>query len=153
HTDDDPINTPRYPSNWELSAGRATRVARHFVTQKIDPLRLKAIGYAETRPVVPNRTDKGKPIPENMAKNRRVIIRVFPMDLQKRDQVEQAEKLKLAPQIAPDLKAQFEQRLQKMKEGAGNDPTAPGQTPAQKQPDGTAPPAQPGQPDPAAPKP
>jgi chemotaxis protein MotB len=153
HTDDAPISTPIYPSNWELSAGRATRVARYFAAQKIDPLRLKAIGYAETRPIVPNRTDKGKPIPKNMAKNRRVIIRVFPMDLQKRDQVEQAEKLKLAPQIAPDLKAQFEQKIQKMKEGAGKDPKAPGQTPAQKQPDGAARPAQPGQPEPAAPKP
>ncbi len=122
HTDDAPISTPIYPSNWELSAGRATRVARFFAGNGIDPLRLKATGFAETRPVVPNRDSKGKPIKKNMAKNRRVIIRVFPMNLKKRDKIEQAEKLKLAPKVAPDLKAQFEKRMQKLKEKTGEKP-------------------------------
>lgn len=115
HTDDAPISTPRYPSNWELSAGRATRVARFFIGTKIDPLRLKATGFAETRPVVPNRDSKGKPIKENMQKNRRVIIRVFPMSLEKRDKIEQAEKLKLGPKIDVDLKAQFEKRQKELR--------------------------------------
>ena len=115
HTDDAPISTPRYPSNWELSAGRATRVARFFANTKIDPVRLKATGFAETRPVVPNRDANKKPLKKNMAKNRRVIIRVYPMSLGKRKKIKQAEAIKLAPKIGPDLKAQFEKRMQKLK--------------------------------------
>ena len=84
HTDDDPIHTARYPSNWELSAGRATRVVRYFVEQGIFPKRLKAAGFAATRPKVPNRKEDGTPIPENQAENRRVIIRVYPMSLEER---------------------------------------------------------------------
>jgi len=140
HTDDAPISTPRYPSNWELSAGRATRVARYFVETKIDPLRLKATGFAETRPVFPNRDAKGNPLKENMAKNRRVIIRVFPMSLEKRDKIEQAEKLKLAPKLDLDLKAQFEERQKalrdKTKSLTGPKPptAAPDQQPTQPKP-------------------
>ncbi|MEL0107980.1 MAG: OmpA family protein [Rhodospirillaceae bacterium] len=140
HTDDAPISTPRYPSNWELSAGRATRVARYFVETKIDPLRLKATGFAETRPVFPNRDAKGNPLKENMAKNRRVIIRVFPMSLEKRDKIEQAEKLKLAPKLDLDLKAQFEERQKALRDKAKSltgpkPPTAaPGQQPTQPKP-------------------
>ncbi len=84
HTDDDPIHTAVYPSNWELSAGRATEVVRFLIRQGLEADRLKASGYAETRPKVPNRDDRGVPIPENQAQNRRVIIRVHPMDLAER---------------------------------------------------------------------
>ena len=84
HTDDDPIRTARYPSNWELSAGRATRVVRYFIEQGIFPKRLKAAGFAETRPKVPNRKEDGTPIRDNQATNRRVIIRVYPMSLEER---------------------------------------------------------------------
>ncbi len=84
HTDDDPIQTDRYPSNWELSAGRATRVVRAFIEQGMDFRRLKAIGYAETRPKLPNRQDDGAPIPENMSENRRVVMSVYPMSLDER---------------------------------------------------------------------
>jgi chemotaxis protein MotB len=80
HTDDDPIATAQFPSNWELSAGRATRVARTFIDFGVAHDRLKATGYAETRPLVPNRTADGIPIKENQAKNRRVIIRIYPKD-------------------------------------------------------------------------
>jgi chemotaxis protein MotB len=68
HTDNIPIaNSPLYPSNWELSSARATAVLRYLVErQGIDPKRLMAVGYADTRPLVPNDT------PENRAKNRRV---------------------------------------------------------------------------------
>jgi len=78
HTDDDPISTVRFPSNWELSAGRAARVVRFFIDEGLDPGRMKAAGYAETRPKVPNRTRDGTPIPDNQAENRRVIIRLYP---------------------------------------------------------------------------
>jgi len=87
HTDDDPIHTDRYPSNWELSAGRATRVVRQFIEQGMDFRRLKAIGYAETRPKLPNRKPDGTPIPENMSDNRRVVINVYPMSLQDRGKI------------------------------------------------------------------
>ncbi len=69
HTDNVPIHTSKYPSNWELSAARALSVVRylHYV-EGIDAARLAAVGYGEYRPLVPNTT------PENRAKNRRVEI-------------------------------------------------------------------------------
>ena len=84
HTDDDPIRTVRYPSNWELSAGRATGVVRYFITQGMFPKRLKAVGFSDSRPKLPNRNKDGTPIPANQAENRRVIIRVYPMSLEER---------------------------------------------------------------------
>jgi chemotaxis protein MotB len=46
HTDDDPMSTPKFPSNWELSAGRAAAVVRLFLTQGLAGDKMKAIGYA-----------------------------------------------------------------------------------------------------------
>jgi chemotaxis protein MotB len=74
HTDDVPITSKKYPSNWELSAHRATNVVRYFIKQGISPGHLKAAGFADSRPLVPNRDQYGEPIPENQAKNRRVVI-------------------------------------------------------------------------------
>ena len=54
HTDDTPINTQAFPSNWELSAGRAVRVVRFFAKNEIEPFRMKATGYADTKPKAPN---------------------------------------------------------------------------------------------------
>ena len=85
HTDDVPINTEMYPSNWELSALRATRIVRFLVSQEMDPDRMKATGFADTRPKAPNRDPEGKAIPENQAKNRRVAIRIYPMNMNERD--------------------------------------------------------------------
>ncbi len=68
HTDDIPINTPFYPSNWELSSARALAVTRYLVDNGISPRRLGSIGFGEYRPVVPNDTR------DNRAKNRRVDI-------------------------------------------------------------------------------
>lgn len=78
HTDDTPINTPEFPSNWELSGARASRVVRHFQTLDIDPARMKAIGYADTAPKVPNRDAFGDPLPQNQEVNRRVVVRLSP---------------------------------------------------------------------------
>ncbi len=86
HTDDDPISTDRFPSNWELSAGRASSIVRIVSSEGIGSHRLKASGYAETRPKLPNRNPDGTPIIENQALNRRVTIRVFPMSLAQREQ-------------------------------------------------------------------
>ena len=67
HTDNIPIKSPKYESNWELSSARAVRVIRVLVEKyHISPKRLTAIGYGDTRPLVPNTT------PANRAKNRRV---------------------------------------------------------------------------------
>lgn len=84
HTDDDPISTPRFPSNWELSAGRASTVVRFFIGQGIYPEKMEAIGFADTRPKVPNRDADGKPIPDNQALNRRVVIHLSPMSMDDR---------------------------------------------------------------------
>lgn len=68
HTDNIPIRTPQYPSNWELSAVRATTVLRLFASAGVKADRLTAIGYGEQRPVENNAT------PEGRARNRRVTI-------------------------------------------------------------------------------
>src|SRR5690606_26199871 len=69
HTDNWPIRTERFPSNWELSTARATTVLRYLVEERgLDPTRMAAVGYGEYRPLRPNDT------PENRAVNRRVDI-------------------------------------------------------------------------------
>lgn len=69
HTDDVPIRTDRFPSNWDLSAARAAAVARYLeLAGSVDPGRLSPTGYASHKPLVPNDG------PENRAKNRRVEI-------------------------------------------------------------------------------
>lgn len=68
HTDSIPISTERYPSNWELSTARAGAVVRYFIAKGISPERLKASGYADTKPIASNAT------PEGRAQNRRVEI-------------------------------------------------------------------------------
>lgn len=68
HTDNVPIKTAQFPSNWELSAVRATTVLRLFADAGVSADRLTAIGYADTRPVEPNLLAEGR------ARNRRVNI-------------------------------------------------------------------------------
>ncbi|GAB6053271.1 flagellar motor protein MotB [Magnetospira thiophila] len=89
HTDDDPISTAQFPSNWELSTDRAAGVVRLFIKLGLDPQRMKVAGYGETRPKVPNRTADGAPIPANMAQNRRVLARIFPASLEERKNLQQ----------------------------------------------------------------
>jgi len=66
HTDAVPIQTSRYPSNWELSAARATSALRYLVARGAVPTRLVAVGFADSRPIVSNDT------PEGRNRNRRV---------------------------------------------------------------------------------
>ena len=68
HTDDRPIRNSRYPSNWELSADRATQVARTLVQLGADPVKIATKGLGEFHPVEPNISDAGR------LKNRRVEI-------------------------------------------------------------------------------
>ncbi len=60
HTDNNPINTERYPSNWELAAGRAGSVVRYLESLGLNPTRLRATGYGETRPIAPTTTAQGQ---------------------------------------------------------------------------------------------
>ncbi len=78
HTDDIPIQSERFPSNWELSSARSTSVTKLFVDNKYDIRRLRAVGYGESQPIAPNRDNNGVPIAENQAKNRRVVVRMYP---------------------------------------------------------------------------
>ena len=68
HTDNIPIGTQQFATNWELSTARATSVVRYLLTSGIAPSRLAAIGYGEFHPEVPNDT------PDNRRKNRRVVF-------------------------------------------------------------------------------
>lgn len=76
HSDDTPISAKlmsKYPSNWELSAARASSVARYFENEHgIDPRRLESLGFSRHRPVAPNDTT------ENRQRNRRVEIVLKP---------------------------------------------------------------------------
>lgn len=68
HTDNLPIHTAQFPSNWELSTMRATTVLRYFESRGISSKRLEAAGYADQRPISPNDTD------EERGHNRRVDV-------------------------------------------------------------------------------
>ena len=73
HTDNIPIHTAEFDSNWELSSARATRIARLFIDLKaISPERISAAGYAEYHPMAGNDTAAGR------AENRRVDLVVLP---------------------------------------------------------------------------
>lgn len=72
HTDSTPIESPRYPTNWELSAARALAVTRYFSeTDGVRSDRLMAAGFGEFRPLVPNDSR------EHRAQNRRVEIHLL----------------------------------------------------------------------------
>ena len=71
HTDNRPIETAAYPSNWELSAARASSVVRLLIDSGIDDKRLLAVGHAANRPVASNDTTQGR------LRNRRVEIQVI----------------------------------------------------------------------------
>jgi chemotaxis protein MotB len=71
HTDDRPIRTTAFPSNWELSAARAASVVHQFTRQGIDPLRLEIVGFGEFHPRQSNETSDGRNA------NRRVVVLVL----------------------------------------------------------------------------
>jgi len=71
HTDDRPIRTASFPSNWELSAARAASVVHQFTRQGIAPLRLEIVGFGEFHPRQPNATIEGRNA------NRRVVVLVL----------------------------------------------------------------------------
>lgn len=70
HTDNRPIRTAKFQSNWELSSARATAVVRLLADSGVDPAQLSTAGFAEFRPVADNTTEEGR------AANRRVVLMV-----------------------------------------------------------------------------
>ncbi len=82
HTDNIPINTSKFPTNWELSTTRATNVIRYFIEEhEVNPRRLSAAGYSKYRPLYANETS------EQRAKNRRVQIVILDSTPQKAEEI------------------------------------------------------------------
>ncbi len=77
HTDSQPILSGNYPSNWELSGARSSKVVRLFLDEGFQPEQLMPIGFGSTRPMVPNRSPSGQWVEQNLSKNRRVVIRIL----------------------------------------------------------------------------
>ncbi|MBM3565617.1 MAG: hypothetical protein FJX42_05840, partial [Alphaproteobacteria bacterium] len=105
HTDDAPIKTERFPSNWELSGGRASTVVRYFLENGMDPDRLKVSAFADTKPKALNRDAAGAAIPANQALNRRVTLEITPMnkDEKKLAEMKLATKAQAAPRAGATL--------------------------------------------------
>jgi chemotaxis protein MotB len=80
HTDNTPIQTPQFPSNWELSTARATFLLHSLISYgKISPQRLSAVGYGEYHPIAPNNTAEGR------AANRRVDVVILSAAAEKQE--------------------------------------------------------------------
>ena len=73
HTDQIPIKTSRFPSNWELSSARATGVVKYLLESGIEKERLKASGYADSRP---KEGLDDLPLSEQRKANRRVVVSI-----------------------------------------------------------------------------
>ncbi|MNE28212.1 Motility protein B [compost metagenome] len=67
-TDDLPIRTAQYPTNWELSSARAASIVRMLAGEGINPVRMASVGYGEFQPIASNATAEGR------ARNRRVVL-------------------------------------------------------------------------------
>lgn len=76
HTDDVPISTVAFPSNWELSSARAASVVHRFTAQQVDPRRMTVLGFSEHHPVADNGTTEGR------NRNRRVVVVILSSDTQ-----------------------------------------------------------------------
>ncbi|WP_304941743.1 OmpA family protein [Vallitalea guaymasensis] len=88
HTDNRPINTARYPSNWELSQARAIAVGYRLINEhNIDPSKIAATGYGEYRPLTDNSTPEGRAI------NRRVEIKLVSEEYKNIDELNEVEEV------------------------------------------------------------
>ena len=98
HTDDKPIDTIKFRSNWDLSSARATSVVHEFIKEGIPPLRLSAIGYGEFHPIGDNKTEEGR------FKNRRVVLVLMSQAFSRygASDEERAKLLNLAPTVVSD---------------------------------------------------
>lgn len=82
HTDNLPISTPQFPSNWELGSSRATSVLHFLTSQQLDGSHMRATTYADTQPIADNST------PEGREKNRRVSILIKVSDQPREESAE-----------------------------------------------------------------
>lgn len=94
-TDSIPISTPRFPSNWELSASRAAAVVQMFAESGLDPKRMAAVGYGQYQPKADNST------PEGRAANRRVVLMIAKADSLRPSVVDDRPKPKAATPDTP----------------------------------------------------
>lgn len=78
HTDDTPVATPQYPTNFDLAAARALATLRAMKALGVGEDRMVISAYGQYKPRVPNRTPEGTPLPVNQSLNRRVSIHVVP---------------------------------------------------------------------------
>jgi len=78
HTDDTPVRTAQFPSNWDLATARALSTLKLFSELGVATARMKVAAFADNAPRVPNHSESGRPYPENQAINRRVEIHVYP---------------------------------------------------------------------------
>lgn len=78
HTDDTPIKTPQFQTNFDLAAARALATMRAMVGIGLPAERVLIASYGQYAPRVPNRRDDGSPLPVNQALNRRVAVHVYP---------------------------------------------------------------------------
>lgn len=78
HTDDTPIKTPQFQTNFDLAAARALATMRAMVGLGLPAERLLVASYGQYAPRVPNRSKEGTPLPVNQALNRRVAVHVYP---------------------------------------------------------------------------
>jgi chemotaxis protein MotB len=76
HTDDVPIRSEKFPSNWELSSARAGTVVRRLEEKGFPHYLLRPLGLADAEPMLPNRDEGGRELAENRARNRRIVIRI-----------------------------------------------------------------------------
>jgi chemotaxis protein MotB len=97
-TDNQPISTALFPSNWELSTARAASVVRLLAQDGVSPARLSAVGYGEFQPVADNATAQGR------AKNRRVVL-VVSRNLERRTSVGGKSAVEAGMQAAPQAMA------------------------------------------------
>jgi chemotaxis protein MotB len=97
YTDDVPISTGIYPSNWDLSSARATSVVKELVKNNIPSTRLSSVGYGEFHPIADNKDEEGR------FKNRRVVLVLMSQAFARYGMTDQerAKALKLAPQTEP----------------------------------------------------
>lgn len=77
HTDSDPIDSWRFPSNWELSGSRAATVVKVLAGSGLNASHMRATGRAHFDPLVPEYDPSGRKIRENQALNRRIVIRLI----------------------------------------------------------------------------
>lgn len=96
YTDNQPINTPLFHSNWDLASARATSVVKQLVSENINPIRLSAVGYGEFHPVADNTSAEGR------FKNRRVVLLVMSQVFSRYGitDADRASLLKLEPQAS-----------------------------------------------------